>query len=112
VLVLRLEQSDVQGTLGRVTTAIGDDVGDVGNIDLVGQFGRKVVRELVVTCRNQAHAQQLTAKVEAVEGSLPGPSVSQKEEEPWPIPSISSSSPGATTLSGARSPPVSTARWW
>jgi malate dehydrogenase (oxaloacetate-decarboxylating) len=68
VLVLRLELSDVPGTLGRVTTAIGEDGGDIGNIDLVGQFGRKVVREVTVTCRNEAHAHELTAKARAVEG--------------------------------------------
>ncbi|HEX2155401.1 MAG TPA: NAD-dependent malic enzyme, partial [Actinomycetes bacterium] len=68
VLVLRLELSDTPGTLGRVTTAIGEDGGDIGNIDLEGQFGRKVVREVTVTCRNEAHARELTAKVEAVEG--------------------------------------------
>ena len=62
VLVLRLELSDTPGTLGRVTTAIGEDGGDIGNIDLVGQFGRKVLREVTVTCRNEAHAQELTAK--------------------------------------------------
>ena len=33
VLVLRLELSDVPGTLGRVTTAIGDDGGDIGDIE-------------------------------------------------------------------------------
>ena len=56
------------GTLGRVTTAIGEDGGDIGDIDLVGQFGRKVVREVIVTCRNEAHAHELTAKAAAVEG--------------------------------------------
>jgi malate dehydrogenase (oxaloacetate-decarboxylating) len=68
VLVLRLELSDAPGTLGRVTTAIGDDGGDIGNIDLVGQFGRKVLREVTVTCRNEAHARDLTGKAAAVEG--------------------------------------------
>jgi malate dehydrogenase (oxaloacetate-decarboxylating) len=68
VLVLRLELSDVPGTLGRVTTAIGDDGGDIGNMDLVGQFGRKVIREVTVTCRNEAHAHVLTGKAGAVEG--------------------------------------------
>jgi len=68
VLVLRLELSDVPGTLGRVTTAIGEDGGDIGTIDLVGQFGRKVLREVTVTCRNEAHAHELTAKAGAVEG--------------------------------------------
>ena len=68
VLVLRLELSDTPGTLGRVTTAIGNDGGDIGNIDLVGQFGRKVLREVTVTCRNEAHAHALTEKAAAVEG--------------------------------------------
>ena len=68
VLVLRLELSDTPGTLGRVTTAIGEDGGDIGNIDLEGQFGRKVLREVTVTCRNEAHARELTARVEAVDG--------------------------------------------
>jgi malate dehydrogenase (oxaloacetate-decarboxylating) len=68
VLVLRLELSDTPGTLGRVTTAIGEAGGDIGDIDLVGQYGRKVVRELIVTCRNEAHAQELTAKAGTVEG--------------------------------------------
>jgi malate dehydrogenase (oxaloacetate-decarboxylating) len=67
VLVLRLELSDTPGTLGRLTTAIGEDGGDIGTIDLVGQFGREVVREVTVTCRNEAHAHELTGKAEAFE---------------------------------------------
>jgi malate dehydrogenase (oxaloacetate-decarboxylating) len=68
VLVLRLELSDTPGTLGRLTTAIGEAGGDIGDIDLVGQYSRKVLREVIVTCRNEAHAQELTAKAAAVEG--------------------------------------------
>ena len=68
VLVLRLELTSAPGTLGRVTTAIGEAGGDIGTIDLVGQTGRRVVRELVVTCRNEAHAEQVTDTVAAVEG--------------------------------------------
>ena len=51
VLALLLEPPDVPGTLGRVTTAIGEDGGDIGTIDLAGQAGRKVVREVTVTER-------------------------------------------------------------
>ncbi len=68
VLVLRLELASAPGTLGRVTTAIGEAGADIGTIDLVGQFGSRVVRELVVTCRNEAHAQQVIETAGAVDG--------------------------------------------
>src|SRR4029450_9978679 len=44
----------------------------------------------------------------------PPPPTEPTEERPCPNPSTSTSSrwPGATTPSGARSPPASIARWW
>ena len=56
------------GTLGRLTTAIGNEGGDIGAIDIVRAGGGKMVRDLTVEARDEAHADAIVACVRTLEG--------------------------------------------
>src|SRR5438105_6506408 len=57
--ILRTETSNKPGNLGRVTTAIGDEGGDIGAIDIVRTGGGSMVRDLTIAARDEAHAQTI-----------------------------------------------------
>ena len=61
--ILRTETSDRPGTLGRVTTAIGEEGGDIGAIDIVRVGGGRMVRDLTVAARDEAHAETIVERV-------------------------------------------------
>jgi malate dehydrogenase (oxaloacetate-decarboxylating) len=66
--ILRTETSDRPGTLGRVTTAIGEEGGDIGAIDIVRVRGGKMIRDLTVAARDEAHADTIVERVRGLEG--------------------------------------------
>jgi malate dehydrogenase (oxaloacetate-decarboxylating) len=66
--ILRTEASNRPGTLGRVTTAIGQAGGDMGAIDIVRAGGGTMVRDLTVAARDEAHADTIVQVVRALEG--------------------------------------------
>jgi malate dehydrogenase (oxaloacetate-decarboxylating) len=66
--ILRSETSDRPGTLGRVTTAIGEEGGDLGAIDIVRVGGGKMVRDLTVAARDEAHAETIVSRVRSLDG--------------------------------------------
>jgi malate dehydrogenase (oxaloacetate-decarboxylating) len=66
--ILRTETSNQPGTLGRVTTAIGQEGGDIGAIDIVRAGGGRMVRDLTVAARDEAHAQQIVECVRTLDG--------------------------------------------
>jgi malate dehydrogenase (oxaloacetate-decarboxylating) len=66
--ILRTETSDRPGTLGRVAMAIGEEGGDIGAIDIVRVGGGKMVRDLTVAARDDAHAQTIVDGVRRLEG--------------------------------------------
>jgi malate dehydrogenase (oxaloacetate-decarboxylating) len=65
---LRTETSDRPGTLGRVTTAIGEEGGDIGAIDIVRVGGGKMIRDLTVAARDEAHADAIVSRVKGHDG--------------------------------------------
>src|SRR5919202_352434 len=67
-LTLRLELSTRPGTLGRVTTAIGEAGGDIDAIDIVRTGGGVIVRDITVACRDEAHVERIARDLERVEG--------------------------------------------
>ncbi|HEY3061293.1 MAG TPA: malic enzyme-like NAD(P)-binding protein [Chloroflexota bacterium] len=67
-LILRTETSSQPGTLGRVTTAIGQEGGDIGAIDIVRVGGGKMVRDLTVAARDEAHAEEIVQRVRTLDG--------------------------------------------
>jgi malate dehydrogenase (oxaloacetate-decarboxylating) len=66
--ILRTETSNQPGTLGRVTTAIGQAGGDIGAIDIVRAGRGKMVRDLTVAARDEAHAEEIVACVRELDG--------------------------------------------
>jgi malate dehydrogenase (oxaloacetate-decarboxylating) len=67
-LILRTETSNQPGTLGRVATAIGQEGGDIGAIDLVRAGGGKMIRDLTIAARDEAHAESIVARVRELDG--------------------------------------------
>jgi malate dehydrogenase (oxaloacetate-decarboxylating) len=67
-LILRTETSSKPGTLGRVATAIGQEGGDIGAIDIVRVGGGKMVRDLTVAARDEAHAEEIVQRVRELDG--------------------------------------------
>jgi malate dehydrogenase (oxaloacetate-decarboxylating) len=66
--ILRTETSNQPGTLGRVATAIGEEGGDIGAIDIVRTGGGKIVRDITVAARDEAHSEAIVNRVRELEG--------------------------------------------
>ena len=66
--ILRTETSNRPGTLGQVATAIGQEGGDIGAIDIVRAGGGKMVRDLTVAARDEAHGEAIVRSVRELEG--------------------------------------------
>jgi malate dehydrogenase (oxaloacetate-decarboxylating) len=67
-VILRTETNNRPGTLGRVTTAIGEAGGDIGAIDIVRVGGGLMVRDVTVAARDETHADIIVQRVRALEG--------------------------------------------
>jgi malate dehydrogenase (oxaloacetate-decarboxylating) len=66
--ILRTETSNRPGTLGRVATAIGEEGGDIGALDIVRAGGGKMVRDLTVAARDEAHADAIVQRIRTLDG--------------------------------------------
>ena len=66
--IIRTETSNVPGTLGRVTTAIGDEGGDIGAIDIVRVAHGAMIRDVTVAARDEAHAQSIVERLRTLDG--------------------------------------------
>ncbi len=66
-LTLRIQLENEPGTLGDVTSAIGDAGGSVSAIDIVKAEGGKLVRDITIDARSQEHWDQILAAVRDVE---------------------------------------------
>jgi malate dehydrogenase (oxaloacetate-decarboxylating) len=67
-MALRVELSEIPGTLGRLTTAIGKAGGDIEAMDLVGHRGGTVIRDVSVKCRDDVHGLEVVAAARRVRG--------------------------------------------
>jgi malate dehydrogenase (oxaloacetate-decarboxylating) len=65
---LRIETAGVPGTLGRVTSAIGETGGVVGAIDLVSVGVGRNVRDITVSARDHDHELLIIERVSALSG--------------------------------------------
>ena len=54
---------------GRVTSAIGAAGGDIGAVDIVEVAPGRLIRDVTVNARDEAHGQQIVACVNAVDGA-------------------------------------------
>ena len=67
-LTIRTETANQPGMLGRITTAIGEEGGDIGAIDIAGAAAGKMVRDITLAARDEVHGQAIVRRLE----SLPG----------------------------------------
>ena len=67
-LTLRIELENEPGTLGDVTSAIGEAGGSVGAIDIVKAGSGKLVRDITVDASSQEHWGLIIEAVRAIDG--------------------------------------------
>ena len=66
-LTVRLRIANVPGMLGKVTSAIGAEGGDIGGIDIV-DAGREITRDISFKASDEAHGQRITERLRGIEG--------------------------------------------
>jgi malate dehydrogenase (oxaloacetate-decarboxylating) len=66
-LIVRIRIVNTPGMLGKVTSAIGAEGGDIGAIDIV-EVGREVTRDISFKASDEAHGQRITDKIRGIEG--------------------------------------------
>lgn len=67
-ITLRLRLKNRIGMLGRVTSVIGDCGGDIGAIDIVSAEPKRILRDITVNARDEAHAHEIIQRVRTLEG--------------------------------------------
>ncbi len=67
-VTLRVELSHRPGSLGRLTTAIGDAGGNILGLDIVEVLGDVIVRDVTVLAADAEHATRIRQAVEEAEG--------------------------------------------
>lgn len=66
-LTLRLKIQNVPGSLGRVTSLIGEVGGDIGAIDIAGFEKNHIIRDVTVNLRDSTHGDQLVEKLKQLD---------------------------------------------
>jgi malate dehydrogenase (oxaloacetate-decarboxylating) len=66
-IILRLELQRRPGSLGRLTSAIGEAGGQIGAIDILVQGENKTLREITVDCSDRDHWDQVVRVVEGLD---------------------------------------------
>src|SRR5437762_11360656 len=67
-LTLRCRIANRPGVLGQLTSAIGEVGGNIGAIDTVSVDERQIVRDITVSARDEAHAEQIAARINLING--------------------------------------------
>ena len=67
-LTVRLGIKNRPGMLGRVASAIGEEGGDIGAVDLVESQRQDVVRDITIKARDSEHGQQIVNRLRHVPG--------------------------------------------
>jgi malate dehydrogenase (oxaloacetate-decarboxylating) len=68
-LTIRVRIDDAPGTLGQLTTAIGDAGGVVGAVDLIEVDGHQSLRDIVVDASGRDHWARIIEAIEGVAGT-------------------------------------------
>jgi len=66
-LTVRVRNVNSPGMLGKVTSAIGAEGGDIGGIDIV-EAGREMTRDISFKASDEAHGQRITERLRGIEG--------------------------------------------
>lgn len=67
-VTIRCEIENRPGMLGRLTTAIGEEGGDIGAIDIVSASKELMLRDVTCNARDEQHAQRVVDRVNATPG--------------------------------------------
>ncbi|HZT06996.1 MAG TPA: malic enzyme-like NAD(P)-binding protein [Chloroflexota bacterium] len=67
-ITIRCALENRPGMLGRLTTAIGEEGGNIGAIDIAGSGPATLIRDITVNARDEAHADAIAARVNRIEG--------------------------------------------
>ncbi|TAK23940.1 MAG: NAD-dependent malic enzyme [Chloroflexota bacterium] len=67
-LTIRTETANLPGTLARVLTAIGNEGGNLGQIEMIESTDDRRVREIVVMARDEAHGHAIVDHLSELEG--------------------------------------------
>ena len=67
-LTLRIEYPNAVGTLGRVTSVIGEGGGDIGAIDIVNTERGSITRDITFSASDYEHGQRIVQAVRGVRG--------------------------------------------
>lgn len=66
-LTLRLKIKNVPGSLGKVTSTIGEVGGDIGAIDIAGVEKNHIVRDVTINLRDATHGEELVNKLRTLD---------------------------------------------
>jgi len=66
-IILRLELQRRPGSLGRLTSAIGEAGGQIGAIDILSQGDDRTLREITVDCSDREHWDEVVRVVEGLD---------------------------------------------
>jgi len=64
---LRLKISNVPGSLGKITSKIGECGGDIGAIDIAGIGRNHLLRDITVNVRDQDHGDSLVKELKRLD---------------------------------------------
>ena len=67
-ITVRLDIANQPGMLGKVATAIGEDGGDIGAVDIVEVAETHITRDITINCRDIAHGEALVKILKAIDG--------------------------------------------
>ena len=67
-ITVRLEYENRPGTLGRITSIIGDAGGDIEAIDVVRSTRKSMCRDITINTRGTEHSQQLLGVIRLIPG--------------------------------------------
>jgi malate dehydrogenase (oxaloacetate-decarboxylating) len=65
---IRIEADNAPGSLGRVTTAIGEAGGNILGLDIVDVVGGRLVRDITVFAIDDGHVERIRQALEALDG--------------------------------------------
>jgi malate dehydrogenase (oxaloacetate-decarboxylating) len=67
-LTLRIEYENKVGTLGRITSVIGESGGDIGAIDIVKTTRQTITRDITFSAADEKHGAAIITAVRAIDG--------------------------------------------
>ncbi|KAA5545289.1 NAD-dependent malic enzyme [Roseiconus nitratireducens] len=67
-ITVRLRYRDEAGLLGRITTAIGEEHGFIGAVDIVGVSQGQISRDITINASDVEHGQRIVERLKQIDG--------------------------------------------